>query len=109
MEAESVSDLGPGPSASNGVEALQLLEHEQGLGLGLLPNHCPDYLKREKLLDKVFLTKMFISCGSKECLKGMIACRGKNTLHCQKFCFLKVDIKSLHTLVKITVFVMYKM
>lgn len=32
MEAESVSDLGPGPSVSNGVEALQLLEHEQGLG-----------------------------------------------------------------------------
>lgn len=37
MEAESVSDLGPGPSVSNGVEALQLLEHEQGLGYCALP------------------------------------------------------------------------
>uniref|UniRef100_A0A8B9HTG6 GTPase-activating protein and VPS9 domain-containing protein 1 n=1 Tax=Astyanax mexicanus TaxID=7994 RepID=A0A8B9HTG6_ASTMX len=30
LEGESVSELGPGPSSSNGVEALQLLEHEQG-------------------------------------------------------------------------------
>ncbi|MEE6528443.1 hypothetical protein FKM82_030747, partial [Ascaphus truei] len=29
MEGESVSELGAGPSGSNGVEALQLLEHEQ--------------------------------------------------------------------------------
>ena len=32
LEAESVSELGAGPSGSNGVEALQLLEHEQGEG-----------------------------------------------------------------------------
>uniref|UniRef100_A0A8D1J8L0 GTPase-activating protein and VPS9 domain-containing protein 1 n=2 Tax=Sus scrofa TaxID=9823 RepID=A0A8D1J8L0_PIG len=30
LEGESVSELGAGPSGSNGVEALQLLEHEQG-------------------------------------------------------------------------------
>lgn len=30
-----MSDLGPGPSVSNGVEALQLLEHEQGWGFVL--------------------------------------------------------------------------
>uniref|UniRef100_A0A8B9Y6N2 GTPase-activating protein and VPS9 domain-containing protein 1 n=1 Tax=Bos mutus grunniens TaxID=30521 RepID=A0A8B9Y6N2_BOSMU len=29
LEGESVSELGAGPSGSNGVEALQLLEHEQ--------------------------------------------------------------------------------
>lgn len=31
LEGESVSELGAGPSGSNGVEALQLLEHEQGV------------------------------------------------------------------------------
>lgn len=31
LEGESVSELGAGPSGSNGVEALQLLEHEQGM------------------------------------------------------------------------------
>lgn len=30
LEVESVSEGGPGPSGSNGAEALQLLEHEQG-------------------------------------------------------------------------------
>lgn len=30
-EVESISDSGAGPSGSNGVEALQLLEHEQGV------------------------------------------------------------------------------
>ena len=30
LEGESVSELGAGPSGSNGVEALQLLEHEHG-------------------------------------------------------------------------------
>lgn len=35
LEGESVSELGAGPSGSNGVEALQLLEHEQGM-VGLL-------------------------------------------------------------------------
>ncbi|KAA8592815.1 hypothetical protein FQN60_018270 [Etheostoma spectabile] len=31
LEGESVSELGAGPSGSNGVEALQLLEHEQDM------------------------------------------------------------------------------
>lgn len=31
LEGESVSELGAGPSGSNGVEALQLLEHEHGV------------------------------------------------------------------------------
>ena len=35
LEGESVSELGAGPSGSNGVEALQLLEHEQGVFVGL--------------------------------------------------------------------------
>lgn len=30
LEGESVSELGAGPSGSNGADALQLLEHEQG-------------------------------------------------------------------------------
>lgn len=36
LEGESVSELGAGPSGSNGVEALQLLEHEQGRCSSLL-------------------------------------------------------------------------
>lgn len=37
LEGESVSELGAGPSGSNGVEALQLLEHEQGALILKLP------------------------------------------------------------------------
>lgn len=48
LEGESVSELGAGPSGSNGVEALQLLEHEQGvfvlkllhIHLNVHPNNC---------------------------------------------------------------------
>lgn len=48
LEGESVSELGAGPSGSNGVEALQLLEHEQGvfvlkflhIHLNVQPNNC---------------------------------------------------------------------
>lgn len=36
LEGESVSELGAGPSGSNGVEALQLLEHEQGFFYSML-------------------------------------------------------------------------
>lgn len=38
LEVESVSEGGPGPSGSNGAEALQLLEHEQGTFCVL--HHC---------------------------------------------------------------------
>lgn len=38
LEGESVSELGAGPSGSNGVEALQLLEHEQGVLV--VPERC---------------------------------------------------------------------
>lgn len=37
LEGESVSELGAGPSGSNGVEALQLLEHEQGKAASTCP------------------------------------------------------------------------
>lgn len=45
LEAESVSELGAGPSGSNGVEALQLLEHEQGkMRLSIIPQAANNYL-----------------------------------------------------------------
>lgn len=40
LEGESVSELGAGPSGSNGVEALQLLEHEQGVCVGVSISEC---------------------------------------------------------------------
>lgn len=43
LEGESVSELGAGPSGSNGVEALQLLEHEQGVCVCLeVAMHTPE-------------------------------------------------------------------
>ncbi|KAJ8413802.1 hypothetical protein AAFF_G00064000 [Aldrovandia affinis] len=39
LEGESVSELGAGPSGSNGVEALQLLEHEQGTAVSWTTSH----------------------------------------------------------------------
>lgn len=44
LEGESVSELGAGPSGSNGVEALQLLEHEQGVLV--VPEHCTEGMNR---------------------------------------------------------------
>lgn len=47
LEGESVSELGAGPSGSNGVEALQLLEHEQGkvkfITVAQVAKNLPDY------------------------------------------------------------------
>lgn len=44
LEGESVSELGAGPSGSNGVEALQLLEHEQGVLV--VPERCTQGMNR---------------------------------------------------------------
>lgn len=44
LEGESVSELGAGPSGSNGVEALQLLEHEQGMLV--VPECCTQGMNR---------------------------------------------------------------
>ncbi|KAK3539490.1 hypothetical protein QTP70_009047 [Hemibagrus guttatus] len=52
MEAESVSDLGPGPSVSNGVEALQLLEHEQAT----TQDNLDDKLRKFEIRDMMGLT-----------------------------------------------------
>ncbi|XP_047655688.1 GTPase-activating protein and VPS9 domain-containing protein 1 isoform X2 [Tachysurus fulvidraco] len=53
MEAESVSDLGPGPSVSNGVEALQLLEHEQAT----TQDNLDDKLRKFEIRDMMGLTE----------------------------------------------------
>ncbi|KAM9474733.1 GTPase-activating protein and VPS9 domain-containing protein 1 isoform 2-T2 [Clarias gariepinus] len=52
MEAESVSDLGPGPSVGNGVEALQLLEHEQAT----TQDNLDDKLRKFEIRDMMGLT-----------------------------------------------------
>ncbi|XP_060737427.1 GTPase-activating protein and VPS9 domain-containing protein 1 isoform X5 [Tachysurus vachellii] len=53
MEAESVSDLGQGPSVSNGVEALQLLEHEQAT----TQDNLDDKLRKFEIRDMMGLTE----------------------------------------------------
>ncbi|XP_076859082.1 GTPase-activating protein and VPS9 domain-containing protein 1 isoform X1 [Brachyhypopomus gauderio] len=52
LEGESVSELGPGPSSSNGVEALQLLEHEQAT----TQDNLDDKLRKFEIRDMMGLT-----------------------------------------------------
>uniref|UniRef100_A0A8C6NZD2 GTPase-activating protein and VPS9 domain-containing protein 1 n=1 Tax=Nothobranchius furzeri TaxID=105023 RepID=A0A8C6NZD2_NOTFU len=52
LEAESVSELGAGPSGSNGVEALQLLEHEQAT----TQDNLDDKLRKFEIRDMMGLT-----------------------------------------------------
>ncbi|XP_063792891.1 GTPase-activating protein and VPS9 domain-containing protein 1 isoform X3 [Pseudophryne corroboree] len=52
LEGESVSELGPGPSGSNGVEALQLLEHEQAT----TQDNLDDKLRKFEIRDMMGLT-----------------------------------------------------
>lgn len=52
LEGESVSELGAGPSASNGVEALQLLEHEQAT----TQDNLDDKLRKFEIRDMMGLT-----------------------------------------------------
>ncbi|XP_072421866.1 GTPase-activating protein and VPS9 domain-containing protein 1 isoform X2 [Chiloscyllium punctatum] len=52
LEGESVSELGAGPSGSNGVEALQLLEHEQAT----TQDNLDDKLRKFELRDMMGLT-----------------------------------------------------
>ncbi|XP_056447697.1 GTPase-activating protein and VPS9 domain-containing protein 1 isoform X1 [Gadus chalcogrammus] len=52
LEGESVSELGAGPSGSNGVEALQLLEHEQAT----TQDNLDDKLRKFEIRDMMGLT-----------------------------------------------------
>ncbi|OCT67171.1 GTPase-activating protein and VPS9 domain-containing protein 1-like isoform X11 [Xenopus laevis] len=52
LEGESVSELGGGPSGSNGVEALQLLEHEQAT----TQDNLDDKLRKFEIRDMMGLT-----------------------------------------------------
>ncbi|XP_038139390.1 GTPase-activating protein and VPS9 domain-containing protein 1 isoform X3 [Cyprinodon tularosa] len=52
LEGESVSESGAGPSGSNGVEALQLLEHEQAT----TQDNLDDKLRKFELRDMMGLT-----------------------------------------------------
>ncbi|XP_045082825.1 GTPase-activating protein and VPS9 domain-containing protein 1-like isoform X5 [Coregonus clupeaformis] len=52
MEGESVSELGAGPSGSNGVEALQLLEHEHAT----TQDNLDDKLRKFEIRDMMGLT-----------------------------------------------------
>ncbi|KAM9821402.1 GTPase-activating protein and VPS9 domain-containing protein 1 isoform X3 [Syngnathus typhle] len=53
LEGESVSELGAGPSGSNGVEALQLLEHEQAT----TQDNLDDKLRKFEIRDMMGLTE----------------------------------------------------
>ncbi|XP_051965139.1 GTPase-activating protein and VPS9 domain-containing protein 1-like isoform X2 [Xyrauchen texanus] len=52
LEVESVSEGGPGPSGSNGAEALQLLEHEQAT----TQDNLDDKLRKFEIRDMMGLT-----------------------------------------------------
>ncbi|XP_071209371.1 GTPase-activating protein and VPS9 domain-containing protein 1-like isoform X6 [Salvelinus alpinus] len=52
LEGESVSELGAGPSGSNGVEALQLLEHEHAT----TQDNLDDKLRKFEIRDMMGLT-----------------------------------------------------
>uniref|UniRef100_A0A8D0G0T9 GTPase-activating protein and VPS9 domain-containing protein 1 n=1 Tax=Sphenodon punctatus TaxID=8508 RepID=A0A8D0G0T9_SPHPU len=52
LEGESVSELGAGPSGSSGVEALQLLEHEQAT----TQDNLDDKLRKFEIRDMMGLT-----------------------------------------------------
>ncbi|XP_038638054.1 GTPase-activating protein and VPS9 domain-containing protein 1 isoform X3 [Scyliorhinus canicula] len=52
LEGESVSELGAGPSGNNGVEALQLLEHEQAT----TQDNLDDKLRKFEIRDMMGLT-----------------------------------------------------
>ncbi|KAK1155828.1 GTPase-activating protein and VPS9 domain-containing protein 1-like isoform X4 [Acipenser oxyrinchus oxyrinchus] len=52
LEGESVSELGAGPSGGNGVEALQLLEHEQAT----TQDNLDDKLRKFEIRDMMGLT-----------------------------------------------------
>ncbi|XP_038601684.1 GTPase-activating protein and VPS9 domain-containing protein 1 isoform X6 [Tachyglossus aculeatus] len=52
LHGESVSELGAGPSGSNGVEALQLLEHEQAT----TQDNLDDKLRKFEIRDMMGLT-----------------------------------------------------
>ncbi|CAO2597815.1 GTPase-activating protein and VPS9 domain-containing protein 1 [Lemmus lemmus] len=52
LEGESVSELGAGPSGSNGVEALRLLEHEQAT----TQDNLDDKLRKFEIRDMMGLT-----------------------------------------------------
>ncbi|KAF2985777.1 hypothetical protein EK904_004906 [Melospiza melodia maxima] len=60
LEGESVSELGAGPSGSNGVEALQLLEHEQGrtvsFSTATTQDNLDDKLRKFEIRDMMGLT-----------------------------------------------------
>ncbi|KFU90501.1 GTPase-activating protein and VPS9 domain-containing protein 1 [Chaetura pelagica] len=60
LEGESVSELGAGPSGSNGVEALQLLEHEQGrtfyFHIATTQDNLDDKLRKFEIRDMMGLT-----------------------------------------------------
>uniref|UniRef100_A0ABM5F6L0 GTPase-activating protein and VPS9 domain-containing protein 1 isoform X5 n=1 Tax=Pogona vitticeps TaxID=103695 RepID=A0ABM5F6L0_9SAUR len=53
LEGESVSELGAGPSGSNGVEALQLLEHEEAT----TQDNLDDKLRKFEIRDMMGLTE----------------------------------------------------
>ncbi|KTF85214.1 hypothetical protein cypCar_00014756 [Cyprinus carpio] len=53
LEVESVSEGGPGPSGSNGAEALQLLEHEQAT----TQDNLDDKLRKFEIRDMMGLTE----------------------------------------------------
>ncbi|XP_063050724.1 GTPase-activating protein and VPS9 domain-containing protein 1 [Engraulis encrasicolus] len=53
LEGESVSELGAGPSGSNGVEALQLLEHESAT----TQDNLDDKLRKFEIRDMMGLTE----------------------------------------------------
>ncbi|XP_062855278.1 GTPase-activating protein and VPS9 domain-containing protein 1 [Trichomycterus rosablanca] len=53
LEGESVSELGPGPSIGNGVEALQLLEHEHAT----TQDNLDDKLRKFEIRDMMGLTE----------------------------------------------------
>ncbi|XP_073446842.1 GTPase-activating protein and VPS9 domain-containing protein 1 isoform X4 [Dendrobates tinctorius] len=53
LEGESVSELGAGPLGSNGVEALQLLEHEQAT----TQDNLDDKLRKFEIRDMMGLTE----------------------------------------------------